>query len=694
MQRRNWMRLTRRMLRERMRSARNTDMVFLLFMAAVTGLLAGAAAIVFGGAIHGVQRGLWGMVEPGLDALQGMPWWKLVALPALGGLAVGLITTFLVKEAKGHGVPEVIRAVALNGARIRGRVAVAKTVASALTIGSGGSAGREGPIIQIGAAIGSRLGQWLGMSRRRLRTLVGCGAAAGIAATFNAPIAGAVFSVEVILGDFGAAQFGPIVISSVIATMTARAWRGAAPVFEPPACSFASVLELLPYALLGVACGLASWLYIRSNEWAAKVFGGAGAKGRGRTKWAAVLRPAVGGALVGAVAVAAPHILGDGHGLANSAFNGQFTALLLLGLAAVKIVATSVTLGSGGSGGVFSPALAIGALLGAATGQFSGPLLGARFGGVAGYSLAGMGGMVAGSMLAPMTAILMVFEITTNYAIILPVMLVAILATVLTSKLTGRLSIYTRPLAKDGIRLFRNASPDLLRNRLVRDHLRPAAETMAPSEPAERVASRVLSSDAAQFYVLGPDEHLLGVLTLADARRLLLAAPEMSRVLLADDVMRRDIPATYADETLSAVFAKFAAEPLPELPVLRSPEDRRLLGTVRYVDVLAAYQEEILRADAASAFSAGLSEFAERCVDVAPGFQLAERSAPTLWHGKTLAELALPTTRGVRILLLKRPGLGGRPMAFIPDAQTALAPGDRIVLLGPVSALAAILETP
>lgn len=196
-----------------MEQARGGEYLFLLLIAAVIGILGGVGSIVFGAGIHLVQRASWGFIEPAFDLLRSTPAWKLMLIPAAGGLIVGLITTFFAPEAKGHGVPQVIKAVALAGARIRGRVALAKIFASAITIGSGGSAGREGPVIQIGAAIGSRIGQAMGMSTRRLRTLVACGAAAGIAGTFNAPVAGALFSVEVILGEFGAAQFSPIVIS-------------------------------------------------------------------------------------------------------------------------------------------------------------------------------------------------------------------------------------------------------------------------------------------------------------------------------------------------------------------------------------------------------------------------------------------------------------------------------------------------
>ena len=571
--------------------ARGGEYVFLLFTAAFIGLLGGLAAIAFDILIHLFQDGFWGTMEPHLADLRALPAWKIALVPALGGLLVGLITTFLVAEAKGHGVPEVIKAVALNGGKIRGRVAFAKTLASAITIGSGGSAGREGPIIQIGAALASRIGQAMGMSKHRLRTLVGCGAAAGIAATFNAPIAGALFAVEVILGEFGAAQFSPIVISSVIATVVARAWRGNLPAFSPPPCTFASAWELLPYALLGLLCGLVSFAYIRVNELAGRAF----ERSPLLPGW---LRPALGGLLVGLLALALPHVMGDGHLLVNAVFTEHLPLWLLLALVFAKMLATGLTLGSGGSGGVFSPALAVGALLGAGLGGLAAPLLGERFGGLAAYALVGMGGLVAGSMLAPITAILMVFEISSNYSIILPVMIVSILSTILVMRLNGSLSIYTGKLAREGIRLFRGASPDLLRYQLVRDHMRPRLETIHPGESARALLDRLLASDTSQFYVIDDRDALLGAITLADARRILLSSPALRDVLLADDLMRRDIPSTLPGDTLSTTLAKFTTSHLAELPVILSPDTPHLLGTLAYSDVLTAYQNEILKADA------------------------------------------------------------------------------------------------
>jgi len=701
MNRAGWLRWARRSAEAWARRVRNRDTVFLVFTAAVVGLLAGLAAIVFGAAIHAVGRALWGVAEPSLEAIRALPAWRVALVPAAGGLCVGAVTTFFAPEAKGHGVPEVIRAVALGGAKIRGRVAFAKTLASALTIGSGGSAGREGPMIQIGAAIGSRVGRTLGMSRARLRTLVGCGAAAGIAATFNAPIAGALFSSEVILGEFGAARFGPIVIASVVATTVARAFRGPAPVFSPPPCTVASPLELLPYALLGLACGLVSFLYIRANRAAESVFSRLPS-----SRAARLVRPALGGLLVGGLALVLPRILGDGHGLSNDAFSsvpivighvpipsGAPLVVLLLLLAAAKIAATSVTLGSGGSGGVFSPAIAVGALLGAVAGHVAAPLLGTRFGGVAAYSLAGMSGLVAGSMMAPMTAILMVFEITSNYAIILPVMLVAILSTLLCGRLTGNLSIYTEKLAREGVRLFRNASPDLLRGRRAADHARPSPPVASLSDPASAVLRRLLDGDADRLYVVDADNRFLGVVTLADVRRLALSPSSLADVLLAEDFVRRDVPVATPDESLSSVLAKFASGRHPALPLVRSAADPRLLGTVAESDVLAVYQAEMLKTDAASAFAGAATGLPPGDpVPVAPGFVLAERSTPLSWLGTPFSEV--PADPALRVLLVKRTPPGLRPIVYAPAPASVPAENDRLVVLGPTAAVTRWLEEP
>ncbi|NLB64905.1 MAG: CBS domain-containing protein [Lentisphaerae bacterium] len=678
---RHWLDRSARVWMERVRGGEYT---LFLIVAAVIGVLGGLGAYAFEAAIHLVQLGSWNALEPAVTVLRETAPWKLALLPAIGGLVVGLITTFLVSEARGHGVPEVMKAVALHSGFIRGRVAIAKTLTSAITIGTGGSAGREGPIIQIGAAIGSKVGRILGVSPRRLRTLVGCGAAAGIAATFNAPIAGALFAVEVILGEFGATQFGPIVISSVLGTVVARGLRGNQPVFTAPAAALASPWELLPYIGLGVLCGLVSLAYIHLNHATGRLF----QKGRVMPVW---LRPALGGLLVGLMALALPHVMGDGHWLVNDAFAGKYTLKLLLLLVGAKILATCLTLGSGGSGGVFSPALAIGALLGASVGTLVAPWLGDAYGGLAAYALVGMAGLLAGSMLAPLTAILMAFEITSNYEIILPVMLVAILSTVLVSRLTGHLSIYTLPLSRSGIALFSGRSPDLLRRRHVHEFIRPVAETLTADLPARVLMDRMAAAEALQFYVTNVAGYLQGTITFADARRLLLSPPGLLDVLRADDLMRRDIPWVTPADTLSAALAKFATIRLHEIPVVRADDDPELLGVLSYSDVLTTYQEEILKSDAVGALTGGLAQLSRDPVTIAPGFQLAEWEPPAAYHGQTLAQARLPDTLGIRVLIIKRLQADGTLAALLPDARSVMTERDTLVLLGSSEAIGHVM---
>jgi len=320
----------------------------MVLVAIAIGLLGGLGAVGFRECIRLFQAVAWQTDSVTLDYLRDLPiWWKVLT-PAVGGLIVGVIIVRFAAEAKGHGVPEVMEAVALRGGRIRPRVVVAKLIASGVCIASGGSVGREGPIVQIGSAIGSSVGQWLRVGERRMRTLVGCGAAAGIAATFNAPVAGALFAVEIILGDFGVTQFSPIVISSVTATVVSRHFLGDFPAFEVPAYSLVSANELFAY---GVFAGLVALIFVRTLYGAEDLFD--------KLSVPAFLKPAIGGVLIGVIAIRFPEIFGVGYEAINEALTGNLGWKLLLILVMVKIVAVSLTIGSGGSGGIFAPSLFI-----------------------------------------------------------------------------------------------------------------------------------------------------------------------------------------------------------------------------------------------------------------------------------------------------------------------------------------------
>ena len=337
---RNWLNSVKNVVWYDLARIQGSSAIFMMLVAALIGVGGGFGAVGFRYLIGLVQWAAFGSWEYSLKVASSTPWYILIFLPAIGLLVIHPFVNRLAREAKGHGVPEVMEAVAMRGGMIRPRLVVVKTLASAICIGTGGSVGREGPIAQIGSAFGSMVGQILRVPAARLRTLVGCGAAAGIAGTFNAPIAGALFAVEVILGDFGVPQFSPIVISSVVSTIISRHFLGDTPAFIMPAYHLVSAYELLPYGILGliaagVGVGFSTLLYKMEDIFE-------------DLKVTAMVKPLIGGMIIGSIALGFPHILGVGYETIDLALAGDMSWYLLLTLIFVKLAATSVTLGSGG----------------------------------------------------------------------------------------------------------------------------------------------------------------------------------------------------------------------------------------------------------------------------------------------------------------------------------------------------------
>ena len=349
------------------------------------------------------------------------PFFVLI-VPVVGGLLYGPLVYLFAPEARGHGVPEVMLAVNSNEGRIRGRVPLVKALASALCIGAGGSVGREGPIVQIGSAMGSAIGQLTRLPGQEVRLLVACGAAGGIAATFNAPIAGVFFALELILRDFQTRSFGVVVLSSVVATAVGRLAYGSGAFLHLPGFQVVSALEYPLYASLGILAALAGVAFMRTlygaEDFADRIWGG--------PAW---LRPVAGGVLLGALLLVLPEMYGVGYPVLEGAIGGQYVLGLLLALLIGKIAATSLTLAIGGSGGVFAPSLFMGAMLGTAFGLIAHDLLPAATAGAGAYGLVGMAAVFAAAGRAPITAVIIVFELTGDYSIILPLMLAVVVAT-------------------------------------------------------------------------------------------------------------------------------------------------------------------------------------------------------------------------------------------------------------------------
>jgi len=636
------------------------------------GLLGGFGAVGFRKFIRFVQTVAWRTDDVTLTYLNDLPeWWKILS-PAVGGLIVGLIIVRFAAEAKGHGVPEVMEAVALRGGRIRPRVVIAKLIASGVCIGSGGSVGREGPIVQIGSAIGSALGQWLRVGERRLRTLVGCGAAAGIAATFNAPVAGALFAVEIILGDFGVTQFSPIVISSVTATVVSRHFLGDFPAFEVPAYELVSANELFAYGVLGIIAGLVALLFVRTLYGAEDLFDA--------VSLPAFVKPAIGGVLIGVIALRYPEIFGVGYEAINEALSGSLAWQLLVVLVLVKIVAVSLTIGSGGSGGIFAPSLFIGAMTGGAVGKVAHSMWPAYTGSPGAYALVGMGAVVAAGTHAPITAIVMIFELTGDYKIILPLMISCIIATLLATRLQ-KASIYTLKLLRRGVDIRGGLSTNVLGHLRARDAMRAEYAEVGRADELMPVISRFVEQPGDTVMVTGADDRLFGVITVDDIRPLMADTDSVRALVIAEDMMRTGgFPVFSPDDPLDEVMRRFGRYRFTA-PVV---EDGRIVGTLWPQDVIEAYNAELLRRDMASTMTETVGHRTPaRALPGVRGMSMAEVPAPPSFFGRSLGSLDIRNLHGVSLLLIKRrSGIGEEIIDELPDADFVFQEGDVMLVLG------------
>ncbi len=653
----------------------------MLATALVIGLLGGGIAVLFRMSIQFAQQLFWQVDNYTVDHVRGLPWYWLLCVPAVGGLIVGLIIQRFAPEAKGHGVPEVLEAIALRGGRIRARLVLAKLVASGICIGSGGSVGREGPIVQIGSAFGSAFSQWLGLSVRLRRTLTACGAAAGIAATFNAPVAGAFFAAEIILGDFAVSNFSPLVISSVSATIVSRYFLGDVPAFVIPRYALHSPMELIVYAVLGVAAALAALLFVQSIYKAEDLFD--------RIPVWPPVRAMAGGAAIGVMGLAVPEVLGVGYETISEALTNQIVVGTLLLLVLAKTVAVSLTLGSGGSGGVFAPSLFIGAALGGAVGGVVHEWWPAMTATSGAYALVGLGAVVAAATHAPITAILIIFELTGDYKIIIPLMISCIIATALAMRIQ-KASIYTLKLLRRGVDLERGKGVNLLKHKRVRDIMRPKTHTVPPDAPLLTILSALVESSGNSLFVVGGDGALRGTITMEDLRPLLDSTATLERLVLAVDVMKREYPVIRADDSLDHVMRRLSWY-RHELPVV---EGDRLVGTVWPEDVVSRYNAELFKREMEASMGTSLEAF-EHLVEVPgpKGLQLIEMPVPEAFVGKPLREVDLRHRYESNVLLVRRSHGGETELSnHIPDGDFVFTAKDTLFILGPSDELKQLMR--
>ncbi len=550
-------------------------------LAIATGLAGGLGAVVFRRLAEAVHHFFFGPVLAALPGGDG----RLVLLPVLGGLVIGLSILRFAPEAKGEGIPELMESLHKKGGRIRARSGPALLLASAVTIGSGGSAGRDSPIAQIGASFGSLLGQRLRLTVADVQILAICGFVAGLAGTFNAPLGSAIFGMEVVMRRFRMVDAVPILLSAVIGAATASTFLGQNPAFTPPETDLV-LAELWLCFVLGLAFGIFSLLWVGLASGAERLF-----------EWLPLrdgLKPALGGFVAGAVGLYFLDygVMGVGYdgvdrvlNLVSSSTGDEVQVLLfLLALATAKALATASTLGSGGSGGSIAPTLYIGAVVGAALGLIFGDLLPVAEGHAPTYALLGAGALFAGSAGAPLTCVVMISEMTADYSL-LPSLMIACATSyaIATIGLKGS-TMYTLKLLRRGVSL--EAGETVLERVLVEDAMAREVVAVAPEMTIREVRDEIVEHNIRGFPVV-KDGELLGIITFDDLRKV---PEERQDEIRVEDMAVKEVIVAYPDENMKQVMDRLYQNNIGRLPVVERTDPKKLLGMVTRTDAISAYE--------------------------------------------------------------------------------------------------------
>jgi len=662
----------------------------LVAMTLLVGSGAGAGAIAFRLMIFGFTDAFTGRATFGLNGrvssphFPGFGMWFVLVTPILAGLVFGPLIYFFAREARGHGVPEVMLAVAENGGRIRPQVTLVKALASALCIGGGGSVGREGPIVQIGSAFGSSLGQLVRMSEGRLRLLVACGAAGGISGTFNAPITGAFFALELFMPELSLETVSLILLSSTAADVVSRLAFGSSPLFTLPDLSLANDWGYLFCVVLGVLAGVAGSgfraILYRTEDLFDRLW-------RGRPEW---LRPAACGIVLGLLLLAAPQLYGVGYPVIERVIANPYVLGFLLLLVVGKVVAASVTIGIGGSGGVFAPSLFIGAALGAAYGL----VIHGLFGGLAGppgvYGMIAMGAVFGAAARAPLTAVAGAFEMTGDHHIVLALMLTVVIAAAVSRRLSYG-TIYTTKLLRRGIDIDRPRPSTLWQQLTVGDAMRPAPEGVAGTAALEEVVAALAPA--------APGRHPASDTTSRPppARRPVLeetASPPPEPGATAPAPSRRNPHALFRDETLEQGLRQLLLYGPGGLPVL-GDDGQAVAGWVTSQDVLRAFAKQLGKSVRQAPAGAEAAEWAAE----APQARAREPHNPLRGYvlmsfdvrpDDPVARKAVKDTSWPPACLVV--AVRHHRTSLTANGLTRLEPGDRVTVLAP-AVLADIVQT-
>lgn len=576
----------RRVLLARLLAIRPSDETQLILIAVVVGVLAALGYVLLRTSLEQVEAYFFGPLHSLLSIdLGGWRRVGIVLLPVLGIVCLIPLMLLFPGDVGGYGLPRFLEIVNLRGGVIRARSILITIIAPALTIGSGGSAGLEGPIAQLGGAIGSNVGQTFGVTGTKMRVMVASGVAAGIAAVFNAPMAGVMFAIEIVLlGDFEIHHFTPLVIAAGVATASARMVFGNALMFDVPAYTLVSYWELLLYAGLGVVVGGLAVLNIKIFYGVWDLFES--------SRLPRLVRPVVGAALVGTVGIGLPQVMGGGYHTISEAMHGDLPWLLMAALPLFKMVTTAITLGSGGAGGIFAPAMFMGTMVGGAYGAMVHAIWPSATAPVGTYALVGLGAFLAAAAHAPLTAMFLLFEITNSHEIVLPVLFASAIGTII-ARLFYAESIDTEALSRKGVELKVGRELTAMNALTVAEVMHKDFASVPASLDLHSLAQRFATSPWIYFPVLDHGERMVGIISLNDIRTVLVEE-ELAHLVVVADMMTREVITVFPDDTLNRAMEEFGRKDIEQMPVVARQDPGRVLGMLKRQDVIRAYNEQIL----------------------------------------------------------------------------------------------------
>ncbi|MFK7740664.1 MAG: chloride channel protein [Planctomycetota bacterium] len=653
-----------------------TFAIFLL--AAVIGVAGGVLGSFFQRGLNWLQSWFTGGAGPQLSGAvrDNLSWWQTLLVPTAGGFAAGAVLLLLRGKRPPFGVSDLVGLVQLRKGVLRVRESLIQIVSSTCTIGTGGSIGREGANSQIAATVASILARLTRLGSKSRAVLIGCGVAAGMATSYNAPIAGAIFVMEIVLGNFAMDVFAPIVVASVLATIVRKELLAEASIYGDVA-SFVDRLPIrlvLAAMLLGVLCGFGGVLFRRALHESRRFFA-----------WLPLPLPllmALGGLVVGAIGIFMPETWGNGfevvREIVDNASRGSPSLALILTLFVWKQVATVATVGSGGLGGIFTPNLVIGAAFGVLFAWLLGNVTEVSTAQTASFAFVGMAGLTAATMHAPVTAVVLVFELTRHYELTLPVMLCSITASLVAS-LVNEDSYYTAGMRARGDDVPGGLEDLAIRTTYVRDVVRRDIRTVPHTADFHAVMQLLQTFRGDTIYVLGDNEELVGRIELQDVKSF-LNDPTLTSVVIAADLTRSPVVAT-ADQSIAATMPLFDDPELREIAVVApavGSAPAKLIGRVRYRDVLTTLGSEVLGSQRRNLRLPVRGRSDE--LELPPGFAIRSMPAPDAWLG--LAVDALPVREDLVLLLISRRQPGrSKEKVLAATADLIVEDGDELVVL-------------